>query len=48
MIPPAYGFIRPVGILILVDILLNSAILILSGHDTISKGRRYTRAAMES
>jgi len=47
MIPPAYGFLRPLGTLILVGILLNSAILILSGHDTTSKGRRYTRAAME-
>jgi len=48
MIPPAYGFLRPLGILILVGILLNSVLLILSGHDTTSKGRLYRRAATES
>jgi len=44
-IPSAYGLLRPLGIVVIVGIMLNSAFLILSGRGVTWKGRRYYRAA---
>jgi len=39
-IPPAYGLLRPMGLLVLVLIILNSAFQSLLGHGVAWKGRR--------